>query len=57
MVEAARTFPSPDMPDRLAKALGIETYTLFEMSATPKEALRLLRQDILSEIEQLVVKQ
>jgi transcriptional regulator with XRE-family HTH domain len=56
MVEAARKFPTPEMLDRLAKALGIETYKLFEMPATPEEALKLLRQDIVSEIEQLVVK-
>jgi transcriptional regulator with XRE-family HTH domain len=56
MVEVARKFPTPEMLDRLAGALEIETYKLFEMSTTPEEALRLLRQDIVSEIEQLVVK-
>jgi hypothetical protein len=56
MVEVARKFPTPEMPDRLAGALNIETYKLFEVSATPEEALRLLRQDIVSEIEQLVIK-
>jgi transcriptional regulator with XRE-family HTH domain len=56
MVEVARKFPTPEMLDRLAKALDIETYKLFEMPATPEEALKLLRQDIVSEIEQIVVK-
>jgi transcriptional regulator with XRE-family HTH domain len=56
MVEVARKFPTPEMLDRIAQALGIETYKLFEMSTTPDEALKLLRQDIVSEIEQLVVK-
>jgi transcriptional regulator with XRE-family HTH domain len=56
MVEVARKFPTPEMLDRLAKALEIETYNLFEMSTTPEAALKLLRQDIVSEIEQLVVK-
>jgi transcriptional regulator with XRE-family HTH domain len=55
-VETCRKFPTPEVLDRLAKALGIETYKLFEMSTTPEEALILLRQDIVSEIEQLVVK-
>jgi transcriptional regulator with XRE-family HTH domain len=56
MVEVSRKFPTPEMLDRLAKALDIETYKLFEMSATPEEALTLLRRDIVNEIEQLVVK-
>jgi transcriptional regulator with XRE-family HTH domain len=56
MVEVARKFPTPEMLDRLAKALNIETYKLFEMPAAPEEALKLLRQDIVSEIEQVVVK-
>jgi transcriptional regulator with XRE-family HTH domain len=55
MVEVARKFPSPEMLNRLAQALDIETYKLFEMSTTPEEALKLLRQDIVNEIEQLVV--
>lgn len=56
MVEVARKFPTPEMLDRIAGALDIETHKLFEMSATPEEALKLLRQDIVGEIEQLVVK-
>jgi transcriptional regulator with XRE-family HTH domain len=56
MVEVGRKFPTPEMLDRLAGALGIETYKLFEMPAAPEDALRLLRQDIVTEIEQLVVK-
>jgi transcriptional regulator with XRE-family HTH domain len=56
MVEVAHKFPSPERLNRLAQALDIETYKLFEMSTTPEEALKLLRQDIVNEIEQLVVK-
>jgi transcriptional regulator with XRE-family HTH domain len=56
MVEVSRKFPTPEMLERLAAALGVETHRLFEMPTTPGEALKLLRQDIVSEIEQLVVK-
>jgi transcriptional regulator with XRE-family HTH domain len=56
MVEVARKFPTPEMLDRLAKALDIETYKLFEMTTAPEEVLKLLRQDIVNEIEQLIVK-
>jgi transcriptional regulator with XRE-family HTH domain len=53
MLEVARKFPSPEMLERLAIALGIETYRLFEVAATPEEALLLLRQDIVNEMTQL----
>jgi transcriptional regulator with XRE-family HTH domain len=56
MVEVSRKFPTPEMLERLAAALGIETHLLFEVSTTPEEALKLLRKDIVSEIGQLVVK-
>jgi len=35
MVEVSRKFPTPEMLDRLAKALEVETYQLFDASATP----------------------
>ncbi|MDR1507733.1 MAG: helix-turn-helix domain-containing protein [Treponema sp.] len=56
MVEVSRKFPAPEMLERLAAALGVEAYRLFEMPAAPDEALKLLRQDIVNEIGQLVVK-
>jgi transcriptional regulator with XRE-family HTH domain len=56
MVEVSRKFPTPEMLERLAAALDVETYRLFEMAATPDEALKLLRKDIVSEIGQVVVK-
>jgi transcriptional regulator with XRE-family HTH domain len=56
MVEVSRKFPTPEMLERLAAALDVETYRLFEMPTTADVALKLLRQDIVSEIEQLVVK-
>jgi transcriptional regulator with XRE-family HTH domain len=53
MVEVARKFPSPEMLERLAVALGIETHRLFEVSTTPEEALSLLRREIVNEMTQL----
>jgi transcriptional regulator with XRE-family HTH domain len=55
MVEVARKFPTPEMLERLAVALGIETHRLFEVSSTPEEALALLRQDIVNEMARLAV--
>jgi transcriptional regulator with XRE-family HTH domain len=54
MVEVSRKFPTPEMLDRLAEALGIETYKLFDISATPEGVLLHLEQSIISNIEQAV---
>jgi len=49
-VETCRKFPTPEVLDRLAKALGIETYELFMFSSTPQQELEKLRQDIIGEV-------
>ena len=54
MVEVSRKFPSPEMLDRLAEALEIETYQLFDVSATPEGALLHLERSIVSNIEQVI---
>lgn len=53
MIEMCSKFPKPEMLERLAAALDIETHQLFEVSATPEKALSLLRQDIVDEMAQL----
>ena len=37
MVEISKKFPTPEMLDRLAEALEIDTIQLFDASSTPKE--------------------
>ncbi|GBU29326.1 hypothetical protein R84B8_02890 [Treponema sp. R8-4-B8] len=54
MVEVSKKFPTPEMLDRLAKALEIETFQLFDATATPEGALLHLEQSIVSNIEQIV---
>jgi len=54
MVEVSRKFPTPEMLDRLAEALNIEAYQLFDVSATPQGALLHLEKSIISNIEQIV---
>jgi len=54
MVEVSKKFPTPEMLDRIAQALKIETYKLFDVSATPEGALLHLEQSILSNIEQYI---
>jgi transcriptional regulator with XRE-family HTH domain len=54
MVEVSKKFPTPEMLDRLAKALDIETFQLFDVSATPEGALLHLEKTIIATINQVV---
>jgi transcriptional regulator with XRE-family HTH domain len=54
MVEVAKKFPTPEMLDKLAEALDIETVQLFDVSATPEGVLLQLEQSIISNIEHIV---
>ena len=54
MVEVAKKFPTPEMLDKLADALDIETVQLFDISATPEGVLLQLQQSIISNIEHIV---
>jgi transcriptional regulator with XRE-family HTH domain len=51
MVEIAKKFPTPEMLDRLAEALEIDTIQLFDVSSTPEErALLHLEKTIIDNI-------
>jgi transcriptional regulator with XRE-family HTH domain len=52
MLELARKFPSGEMLERLANALDIEPHQLFNVAATPEEALERLHQSIVADIRQ-----
>ena len=54
MVEISRKFPTPEMLDRLAQTLNIQTFQLFNPSATPDGALLHLEQAIVENIEKVV---
>ena len=49
-VETCRKFPKPEVLDRLAEALSIETHELFIFASTPQKELEKLRQDIIREV-------
>jgi transcriptional regulator with XRE-family HTH domain len=55
LLELARKFPSGEMLERLATALDVEPHELFNVEVTPEDALTMLRQDIVNEMEQLAV--
>jgi transcriptional regulator with XRE-family HTH domain len=52
-IETSRKFPTPDVLERLAEALGIETHELFLVSYSAKNELENLRNDIIFEIKTL----
>jgi len=56
MIEISRKFPTPEMLDRLAEALGIETYELFVVKPSPEDAMERLHNSIISNIEQIVAE-
>jgi len=49
-VETCRKFPTPEVLDRLAEALGIETHELFTFSSSPQNELEKLRKEIIGEV-------
>ena len=54
MIEIGRNFPTADVLERLAEALGIETHELFAVPASPENALERLHQEVLQDIKQVV---
>ena len=54
MVEISRKFPTPEMLDRLAETLNIQTFQLFDPSTTSEGALLHLEQVIVENVEKVV---
>jgi transcriptional regulator with XRE-family HTH domain len=52
MIEIARKFPTAEVLERLAGAMGIKVYELFLIEHSPREELELLRKDIVCEMKQ-----
>jgi len=52
-IETSRKFPSPDVIERLAAALRIETHELFAVSYSAKKELENLQNDIICEVKAL----
>jgi transcriptional regulator with XRE-family HTH domain len=56
MMEIQRKFPSPEMMERLASALGVDTADLFLKEAVPEDVIRAYRLAALKDIEWSVGK-
>jgi transcriptional regulator with XRE-family HTH domain len=50
MIEMCSKFPKPEMLERLAKSLEVETYELFTVAPSPQNELEKIRQDIRQDI-------
>ncbi|MCL2294289.1 MAG: helix-turn-helix domain-containing protein [Spirochaetes bacterium] len=56
MIELSRQFPTPEVLERLAEALGIEAHELFAVPPTPESSMERLRKDIIREIREVIVE-
>jgi transcriptional regulator with XRE-family HTH domain len=56
MIESLRKFPSPEMMERIAKALKIDTPELFSMKGFPTETLKKYQEEIIEDIEEVAEK-
>jgi transcriptional regulator with XRE-family HTH domain len=54
MVEQKRKFPAPEVLDRIAAALEIDTSELFITSASPQAELKKLHKAILADLNQAI---
>ena len=55
MIEIARNFPTADVLDRLAAALGIRSNELFSVADSPEIAMEQLQKEFLGKLDQKLV--
>jgi len=53
-IETLRKFPTPDVLERLARALGINSNELFSVAVSPERAIEELQQAAVKNIDQLI---
>jgi len=56
MIELSRQFPTPEVLERIADALGIEDYELFAVPSSPENYIERLHKDIIREIREVIVE-
>jgi len=54
MIEISRKFPSPEVLERIAKALEIEAYELFLVKPSPESAMERLHDTLVGNIERII---
>jgi transcriptional regulator with XRE-family HTH domain len=56
MIELSRQFPTPEVIERIAIALGIEAHEFFFVPTSPETAMERLHKDIIKEIRQVIIE-
>ncbi|MDR3020481.1 MAG: helix-turn-helix transcriptional regulator [Treponema sp.] len=56
MIELSRQFPTPEVLEQIASALGIEAYELFSVPPSPESSMERLHKDIIKEIREVIVE-
>jgi transcriptional regulator with XRE-family HTH domain len=54
MIEQKRKFPAPEILERIATALEIESSDLFSASASPEAELKKLHKEILADLDRAI---
>jgi transcriptional regulator with XRE-family HTH domain len=55
LIEMGKRFPSPQMLDRIAAALEVDSPRLFSERYSEKEFIRQLRENVIADIERVMV--
>jgi transcriptional regulator with XRE-family HTH domain len=56
MIELSKQFPTPEVIEKIAGALGIEGYELFAVMPSPESTMERLHKDIIHEIREVIVE-
>jgi transcriptional regulator with XRE-family HTH domain len=56
MIELTRQFPTPEVIERIAGALDIESYELFAVPPSPENAMERLHKDIIKEVREVITE-
>ena len=54
MIEVSRKFPTPEVLERLARALEIEAHELFLVKSSPESAMEKLHDTLVGNIERVI---
>ena len=54
MIEVSRKFPTPEVLERIAKALEIEAYELFQVNSSPESAMERLHDTLVESIGRVI---
>jgi transcriptional regulator with XRE-family HTH domain len=56
LLETKRKFPSPEMLERLASALGIDTVELFYREIAGEDAIKMYRKAAIDDIQEVIAR-